>query len=165
MGSTGRATRRSAGILLFRRDPDLSVLIAHTGGPFWARRDLAAWSIPKGEYGDDEPARAAAAREFTEELGLPVPDGPWLDLAEIRQKNGKYVRCWAIEADLDPDTVVPGTFELEWPPGSGSVRQVPEIDRVAWFRVDDARPRLFAGQQLFLDRLQEMLDEPPASAG
>jgi predicted NUDIX family NTP pyrophosphohydrolase len=157
VASSQRTVRRSAGLLLFRRQPALSVLIAHTGGPFWARRDLAAWTIPKGEYGDDEPVRDAAAREFSEELGLPVPAGEWLDLGEVRQKNGKLVQAWAIEADLDPASIVPGTFELEWPAGSGSLRQVPEIDRVQWFTPDEARPRLFTGQQAFLDRLIELL--------
>lgn len=149
--------RRSAGLLLFRRVPQLEVLIAHTGGPFWAKRDHGAWSIPKGEYLDDEAPSVAAAREFTEELGVAVPDGDWLELGEIRQQNGKHVLAWAIEADLDPAGIVPGTFPLEWPPGSGQVRQVPEVDRVHWFTPDEARPRLFAAQQTFLVRLEELL--------
>lgn len=151
--------KRSAGLLLFRRVPHLEVLIAHTGGPLWARRDLAAWSIPKGEHDDEEPPNVAAAREFVEELGLPVPAGDWLELGEVRQKNGKLVRAWAIEADLDPATMHPGTFSLEWPRGSGTILQVPEVDRVQWFRPEDARPRLFSGQPAFLDRLAELLGE------
>ena len=157
--------KRSAGLLLFRRVPHLEVLIAHTGGPLWARRDLAAWSIPKGEYDDQEPPNIAAAREFVEELGLPVPAGDWLELGEVRQKNGKLVRAWAIEADLDPATIQPGTFPLEWPRRSGTILQVPEVDRVQWFRPADARPRLFSGQPAFLDRLTDLLGEitDPAS--
>lgn len=153
--------RRSAGLLLFRRRPQFEVLIAHTGGPLWAKRDIAAWSIPKGEYAEDESAQAAAAREFTEELGLPVPAGEWLDLGEIRQKNGKQVHAWAIESDLDVDSIAPGLFELEWPPRSGRFQQVPEVDRVEWFTPDEARPRLFAGQPELLDRLAELLERQP----
>lgn len=152
------SVRRSAGLLLFRRRPQLEVLIAHSGGPLWAKRDAAAWSIPKGEYDGDEPARAAAAREFAEELGVPVPSGEWLDLGEIRQKNGKQVHAWAIEADLDVASIRPGLFELEWPPRSGRFRQVPEVDRVQWFTPDEARPRMFAGQSELLDRLVELLE-------
>jgi predicted NUDIX family NTP pyrophosphohydrolase len=102
----------------------------------------------------------AARREFTEELGLPVPDGPMLPLGEIRQRSGKVVTAWAIEADLDPSTVTPGTFELEWPRGSGRMVETPEIDRVAWWTLDEARLRMVAGQQLFLDRLTEQIDRP-----
>ena len=157
--------KRSAGLLLFRRVPHLEVLIAHTGGPLWSRRDLAAWSIPKGEYDDEEPPNTAAAREFVEELGLPVPAGDWLELGEVRQKNGKLVRAWAIEADLDPAAIQPSTFSLEWPRGSGTILQVPEVDRVQWFRPEDARPRMFSGQPAFLDRLADLLGEitDPAS--
>jgi predicted NUDIX family NTP pyrophosphohydrolase len=129
------------------------VLLAHPGGPLWARRDLGSWSVPKGEYGDDEPPLAAARREFTEELGLPVPDGPEVALGEITQRNGKIVTAWAIEADLDPATIVPGTFDLEWPPRSGRVQAVPEIDRVAWFSLTEARARMIEAQRPFLDRL------------
>lgn len=148
--------RRSAGLLLFRRDPDgLRVLIAHMGGPLWAAKDERAWSIPKGEHADDEPALDAARREFAEELGLPAPDGPTVDLGEVRQGSGKRVRCWAIEGDLDPAAITPGTFELAWPPRSGRTIVVPEVDRVAWMTLDEAGPRLVAAQQAFLDRLAE----------
>ncbi|MEP6853668.1 MAG: NUDIX domain-containing protein [bacterium] len=146
--------RRSAGIMLFRGRPDgLQVLLAHIGGPFWATRDVGAWSVPKGEYTDQEPALDAARREFTEELGLPVPDGELHELGEVMQKNGKRVTAWALEADLDPDTIVPGTFVLEWPPRSGRMSEVPEIDRVQWFAVEEARPRMIVGQAALLDRL------------
>lgn len=129
------------------------MLLAHPGGPLWARRDLGAWSVPKGEYGDDETPIAAARREFAEELGLPVPDGPETALGDITQRSGKIVTAWAIEADLDPATIVPGTFDLEWPPRSGRVQAVPEIDRVAWFPLDAARERMIEAQRPFLDRL------------
>jgi predicted NUDIX family NTP pyrophosphohydrolase len=152
------AGKRSAGILLFRRTRGLpEVLLGHMGGPFWARR-VAAWSVPKGEYEPDETPVAAARREFEEELGLPVPDGPLVELGEVRQSGGKLVTVWALEADLDPDTVVPGTFEMEWPPRSGRWETFPELDRVAWFELPDARERIVGGQQPFLDRLQQLLD-------
>ena len=147
------AVKRSAGLLLFRRRSALEVLLAHPGGPFWSRRDAGAWSIPKGEYDADEAPLAAARREFLEELGLPAPDGPLIPLGEVRQPSGKLVTAWAVEADLDPTVIVPGTFELEWPRGSGRIRTIPEIDRVAWFALDEARVRLAEGQRPFLDRL------------
>lgn len=150
--------RQSAGLLLFRRDPDaLRVLIAHMGGPLWAKKDERAWSVPKGEHGDDEAPLDAARREFTEELGLPAPDGEAIDLGEVRQRSGKRVRCWAVEGALDPQSIVPGTFELAWPPRSGRTIVVPEVDRVAWMTVDEARPRLVAAQEAFLDRLVDAL--------
>ena len=147
------AVKRSAGLLLFRRRAALEVLLAHPGGPFWARRDAGAWSIPKGEYDADETPLAAARREFLEELGLPAPDGALIPLGEIRQPSGKLITAWAVEADLDPAAIVPGTFELEWPRGSGRVQTIPEVDRVAWFPLDEARLRIVEGQPPFLDRL------------
>lgn len=113
--------KRSAGLLVFRRTTDggVEVLIGHMGGPFWASREQAAWSIPKGEYEPDEAPEAAASREFLEELGLPAPEGAWLDLGEARQRNGKLVTVWAVEGTLDPAGIVPGTFTMEWPPRSG----------------------------------------------
>jgi predicted NUDIX family NTP pyrophosphohydrolase len=147
----------SAGLLLFRRQPELQVLIGHLGGPMWSRRDEAAWSIPKGEYGPDETALDAARREFTEELGLPVPQAKLIDLGTVRQSGGKQVSVWAAEADLDLGQVVLGTFELEWPPRSGRIQQFPELDRLAWCTPEEARPRLIAAQRAFLDRLAEHL--------
>lgn len=148
------ATKRSAGILLFRRTTGrVEVLIAHMGGPLWARKDEAAWSVPKGEYEPGETAEAAARREFQEELGLPVPAGTLVDLGEIKQSSGKIVTVWAIEGDLDPAQVVPGTFTMEWPKGSGVQREFPEIDRAAWFDLGTARDKLVKGQREFLDRL------------
>ncbi|MET8694578.1 NUDIX domain-containing protein [Streptomyces bauhiniae] len=153
---TVRATKRSAGLLLFRHtDRGLEVLLGHMGGPFWATKDEGAWSVPKGEYEADEPAWDAARREFQEELGIAPPDGPALPLGEIAQRNGKIVTAWAVEADLDPTTVAPGTFTMEWPPHSGRVQEFPELDRVAWFTPEEARPLMVSGQGTFLDRLAE----------
>ncbi|MFC8916985.1 NUDIX domain-containing protein [Streptomyces sp. NPDC047821] len=148
--------KRSAGLLLFRTpDGRLEVLIAHMGGPMWASRDAGAWSVPKGEYTDDETPEAAARREFVEELGLPVPDGEPVPLGEARQASGKIVTVWAVEGDLDPAAVVPGTFTMEWPRGSGRMGEFPEVDRVAWMTPEEAAPRLVSGQQVFLERLAE----------
>jgi predicted NUDIX family NTP pyrophosphohydrolase len=149
--------RTSAGLLLFRHtDGGLEVLLGHMGGPFFARRDAGAWTVPKGEYvADEEAAWDAARREFQEELGLPPPDGQAVALGEVKQTNGKVVTAWAIEADLDPATVVPGTFRMEWPPKSGQEQEFPELDRVAWFALDRARSVIVTAQTTFLDRLAE----------
>ncbi|RSS60661.1 NUDIX domain-containing protein [Streptomyces sp. WAC06614] len=150
--------KRSAGLLLFRRhEGAVEVLLGHMGGPYWAHKDARAWSIPKGEYGPDETPRDAARREFTEEIGLPPPDGPYLPLGEVRQSNGKLVTVWAVEADLDPALMVPGTFTLEWPPGSGRTEEFPELDRVAWCVPEVARNRLIAAQVTFVERLLAQL--------
>ncbi|MET9480676.1 NUDIX domain-containing protein [Streptomyces sp. NPDC006638] len=152
--------KRSAGLLVHRvTDTGVAVLLGHMGGPFWAGREDAAWSIPKGEYGPEEPAEAAARREFQEELGLPPPEGPWTPLGESRQRGGKIVTIWAVEGELDPALAVPGTFTMEWPRGSGVLREFPEIDRVAWFALPEAARRLVAGQRVFLDRLADLLAE------
>ncbi|MFD9738608.1 NUDIX domain-containing protein [Umezawaea sp. NPDC059074] len=149
--------KRSAGILLYRRtDETTEVLLGHMGGPFWAKKDDHAWSVPKGEYLDDETPEAAARREFQEELGLPVPDGDLVELGEVKQSGGKVITAWALHADLDPADVVPGTFELEWPPKSGQVKEFPEVDRVAWFTVEDARTKIVKAQAALLDRLLEL---------
>ena len=149
--------RTSAGLLLFRHTGEgLEVLLGHMGGPFFARRDAGAWTVPKGEYEpDSEAAWAAARREFQEELGLPPPDGEAVPLGEVRQTNGKVVTAWAIEADLDPATVVPGVFAMEWPPKSGRTQEFPELDRVEWFGLDRARAVIVKAQAAFLDRLAE----------
>jgi predicted NUDIX family NTP pyrophosphohydrolase len=153
--------RRSAGMLVFRRRrrAGLEVLLAHPGGPFWARRDLGAWSLPKGEYPPDEDPVDAARREFLEELGLPAPSGRLLPLGEVRQAGGKVIIAWAVEGDLDPAAIVPGTFELEWPRGSGTTRSFPEVDRVGWFPLVEARERILSGQRELLDRLEARLAE------
>ena len=149
--------RTSAGLLLFRHTDDgPEVLLGHMGGPFFARRDAGAWTVPKGEYEpDSESAWDAARREFQEELGLPPPDGEAVALGEVRQTNGKVVTAWAIEADLDPATVVPGLFTMEWPPKSGQMREFPELDRVEWFGLDRGRAVIVKAQAAFLDRLAE----------
>ncbi|WP_431954779.1 NUDIX domain-containing protein [Actinacidiphila sp. bgisy167] len=157
----GKAVRRSAGILLFRGASSGApeVLLAHMGGPFWSTRDAGAWTIPKGEYEPDETAEAAARREFLEELGLPVPEGELLPLGENRQPNGKIVTVWAVEGDLDTGLVVPGTFSMEWPRGSGRIREFPEVDRASWFPLGPAaHEKILTGQRTFLDRLRRMLD-------
>ncbi|MEV8546695.1 NUDIX domain-containing protein [Streptomyces sp. NPDC051572] len=148
--------KRSAGLLLFRHtDRGLEVLLGHMGGPFFARRDAGAWSVPKGEYEPDETAWGAAQREFQEELGIAPPDGEAIGLGEVRQSNGKVVTAWAIEADLDPAAMVPGTFRMEWPPKSGQVQEFPELDRVEWLSVERAREVIVTAQATFLDRLME----------
>ncbi|HYD74516.1 NUDIX domain-containing protein [Ramlibacter sp.] len=144
----------SAGLLMFRRPAGgLQVLLAHPGGPFWARRDEGAWSLPKGEVGEGEDVFAAALREFEEETGC-SPSGPFIDLGEVRQKSGKRVRAWAFEADFDPARLRCNLFEIEWPPRSGQRRQFPEIDRAEWFTLDAARRKLLAAQHPFLERLE-----------
>lgn len=153
------AVKRSAGILLFRRTArGIEVLLGHSGGPFYANRDAGAWSIPKGEYGPDERPFDAACREFAEELGLPVPAGEPRPLGDVVQKNRKIVTAWAVEGDLDPADISPGTFSMEWPPGTGRMQQFPEIDRVAWFSLAEASDRMIARQQGFLPRLEEVAD-------
>jgi predicted NUDIX family NTP pyrophosphohydrolase len=152
------AGKRSAGILLFRRaGGQVEVLLGHMGGPFWQRKDAGAWSVPKGEYEPEEDPVAAARREFEEELGLPVPAGELIELGDVRQTGGKVVTVWAVEGDLDPDDVVPGTFAMEWPKGSGRLQEFPEVDRVAWLGLDEAREKLVTTQRAFLDRLAERL--------
>lgn len=145
---------RSAGLLLHRRGPEgVEVLIAHMGGPFWARKDEGAWSIPKGEYTDGEEPLAAALREFAEELGRPAPEGPTIALGEFRQAGGKRVSVFAREADLDASDVRGDTFEMEWPARSGRRQSFPEIDRAEWMPIDRARTRLVTGQVPALDAL------------
>jgi predicted NUDIX family NTP pyrophosphohydrolase len=152
----------SAGLLLFREGPQrgVEVLLVHPGGPYWARKDDGAWSIPKGEYEPGDDAAARAEVEFEEELGRAAPPGPRADLGEIRQAGGKRVHAWAVRGDFDADTVVSNTFELQWPPGSGEVRTFPEVDRAAWFSLDDARVKLLSGQRPLLARLRELLEHP-----
>ncbi|MFI7103118.1 NUDIX domain-containing protein [Streptomyces sp. NPDC050161] len=153
------AGKRSAGLLLYRvGGSGVEVLLAHMGGPLWARRDAGAWSVPKGEYVPPEEPQAAARREFEEELGLPPPGGRYLPLGDTRQAGGKTVTVWAVESDLDPALIVPGTFEMPWPRGSGTLRSFPEIDRVEWCTPDVARGRLVAGQRVFLERLADRLE-------
>ena len=149
---------RSAGLLLHRRGADgIEVLIAHMGGPFWAKKDDGAWSIPKGEFDEGEEPLAAALREFAEEIGRPAPDGPTTALGEFRQSNGKRVTVFAREADLDASDVRSNHFEMEWPPRSGRVASFPEIDRAEWMTLDRARTKLVKGQVPALDALAVLL--------
>ena len=155
---TDKSGRTSAGLLLWRRrDGRLEVLLAHQGGPFWAKKDLGHWTIPKGEVEPGEQLEAVARREFAEETGHDPPDQPLVELGEITQKSGKLVLGWAVEGDLDPSTAVSNTYEMEWPPHSGVVQAFPEIDRVEWFELDEARRKLKAAQVPFLDRLEAAL--------
>jgi predicted NUDIX family NTP pyrophosphohydrolase len=160
MATTTRP-RRSAGLLVHRRDGDgrVEVLLGHMGGPYWARKQERAWSVPKGEHGSDEEPLAAARREFGEETGLPVPGGPLRPLGTVRQSSGKEVTVWAVEGDLDASAAVSNTFSMEWPRGSGRLRDFPELDRFAWVELDTARGLMVAGQVAFLDRLLEHLGD------
>jgi predicted NUDIX family NTP pyrophosphohydrolase len=151
-----RPKPQSAGLLLYRiRDGRPEVFIGHMGGPFWARKDEHAWSVFKGEYDDSEEPLAAARREFQEETGSPPPDGPVIDLGEVRQSSGKRVTAWAVEGDFDPATLKSNTFDVEWPPNSGQWRAFPEVDRADWFDLETAKTKLVKAQAAFLDRLAE----------
>ncbi len=154
----------SAGLLVYRRRAGrgpgraagaLEVLLVHPGGPYWTKRDDGWWSIPKGEVAEGEDELAAAEREFAEELGVPAPLGPRSPLGEVVQKSGKRVRAWAVGGDVDVSVVDGGTFEIEWPPRSGNRRSFPEVDRAAWYTLDEARVKLLPGQLPLLERLAE----------
>lgn len=148
----------SAGMLLYQVDGGvLRVLIAHMGGPFWAKKDERGWSVPKGEYAVDEDPRAAAAREFEEELGSPLPAGELVDLGTVRQSSAKSVTAYALDAAFDATDIRSNTFEMEWPPRSGTRRSFPEVDRAEWVDCATARVKLVAGQVALLDRLLEHL--------
>ncbi len=156
--------KRSAGILLFRRSGgELEVLLVHPGGPFWARRDAGAWSIPKGEVGAGEDERACALRELEEETGAAFADAAehdLLSLGEVRQKSGKVVVAWALERELDADAIVCSTtVELEWPPRSGRAQTFPEVDRAGWFALDAAREKLLPAQAPLLDRMTDLVGQ------
>lgn len=154
------ATKRSAGILLYRIVAgELQLLLVHPGGPYWAKRDLGAWTIPKGEYEDGESPRDCALRELGEELGAPPNLDPeaLIDLGAVRQKSGKVVEAWAGEGEFDPNELRSNTFPLEWPPRSGAQRQFPEVDRAEWFDPDQAREKIIAAQAELIDRLVERL--------
>ena len=155
-GGRGHRThppRRSAGVLLYRDSVDSpAVLLAHMGGPMWTRRERA-WTIPKGEYGDDEDPLAAARREFAEEFGSPVPDVDLVPLGDVRQSGGKVVTAWAGEADFDAASIVSNTVEIEWPPRSGRRITVPEVDWAQWLPVEQARDVIVSAQAAFLDRI------------
>lgn len=156
------AAKRSAGILLYRfEDGAPRVLLVHPGGPYWTRRDLGAWTIPKGEYEDGELARDCALRELGEELGAAAPAlevEALLDLGAVRQKSGKVVEAWAAEGEFEPAQLASNTFKLEWPPHSGNEREFPEVDRAEWFDPEQARRKMLAAQVELLDRLLEHLE-------
>ena len=151
--------RRSAGILLYQQVAEaVLVLLVHPGGPFWRRRDLGAWSLPKGECEAGEEPEAAARREFTEETGY-APQGVLHPLGEIKQRGGKIVTAFASADNFDTATLLSNTFEMEWPPGSGRIQSFPEVDRAEWFTVPEARERIVIGQQPFLDQLEHLLSK------
>jgi predicted NUDIX family NTP pyrophosphohydrolase len=149
--------KRSSGILIYRRRGNaLEVLLAHPGGPFWKKKDLGSWTIPKGEHGDDEDPLAAAQREFAEETGVDL-SGEFIPLGSVRQAGGKIVSAWAVESNLDASAVHSNTFTMEWPPRSGRMQEFPEIDRAQWFSMEDARAKILASQGEFLDRLKSQV--------
>lgn len=153
----GIMAKQSAGLLLYRlRGEQTEVLLVHPGGPFWRGKDAGAWSIPKGELEAGEDPLEAALREFAEETGV-RPDGPFVSLDPVRQKGGKVVRAWAVEGDLDPAKLASNTFELEWPPRSGRRQSFPEVDRAAFFELDEASRRINPGQAPLLDQLKHQL--------
>lgn len=141
---------------MYRRRQHLEVFLVHPGGPIWAKKDLAAWTLPKGEYLDDEEPLAAAIREFREETGF-TPGEPYLDLGTIQQSNGKLVHAWAFEGDCDPAQLISNTCEIDWPPRTGRKLTIPEVDRGAWFTLEAARNHIFKGQQPLLEALQQEL--------
>src|SRR3954471_19294962 len=154
------AVKRSAGILLYRRrDGDIEFLLVHPGGPYWAKKDAGAWSIPKGQIEDEEEPRACAIRELEEELGKAPELDPeqLIELGSIRQRAGKVVEAWASEADFDPAALASNTFAMEWPPRSGAQQEFPEVDRAEWFDLEKAREKILPAQGEFLDRLLERL--------
>ena len=152
--------KQSAGILLYRvRDGAVEVLLVHPGGPLWAKKDLGAWSIPKGEYGPGEDPLACALREFQEETGHLLPEDGLLELGSLTQRGGKVVSAWAAPGDLDAAAITSNTFTMEWPPRSGRQRTFPEVDRAGWFDPDTARQKLLGAQAVLVDRLLTLLAE------
>jgi predicted NUDIX family NTP pyrophosphohydrolase len=150
--------KRSAGILLYRgKGRDLELLLVHPGGPFWAKKDLGAWSIPKGEYEAGDDPLAVARGEFEEELGSPAPAGEAIELGELAQPSRKVVTAYAIEGDFDVGTLSSNRFEMEWPPKTGRLQYFPEVDRAEWFSVEEARDKILPGQRPFIDRLIELI--------
>src|SRR5207302_1233686 len=147
--------KKSAGLLVFRKQDKrgIEVLLVHPGGPFWQNRDEGAWTIPKGEFTDDEDPLAAAKREFEEETGAAPPDGDYIPLKTITQKNGKLVHAWAVEGDFDLTQVRSNTFSCEWPPKSGRMQEFPEVDRAEWFAPEVAKRKVFSGQPALIDEL------------
>jgi predicted NUDIX family NTP pyrophosphohydrolase len=162
---TATRARTSAGLLLFRSGASgvLEVLLVHPGGPFWAKKDDGAWSIPKGELDGDKDALSAARREFAEETGF-APEGQFVELGAIKQPGGKVVHAWAVKGDFDPGALVCNTFEMEWPKNSGHLKSFPEVDRAAWFDIATAGRKILKGQAPFLDRLMNALGQSACGA-
>jgi predicted NUDIX family NTP pyrophosphohydrolase len=151
--------KQSAGLLMYRRrNRRLDVFLVHPGGPFWAKKDLGAWSISKGEYGEGEAPLQAAIREFHEETGF-TAQGNFLELGAVQQSGGKVVSAWAFEGDCDPGDLISNRCQLEWPPRSGRRIEIPEVDRGGWFSISEAREQILKSQEPFLDRLSRMLGE------
>jgi predicted NUDIX family NTP pyrophosphohydrolase len=151
------ARKQSAGILLYRfRDSELGIFLVHPGGPFWAKKDAGAWSIPKGEFAADENPLAAAKREFAEETGCAI-DGNFVELPPVKQPGGKLVYVWAVEGDCNAESIKSNLFTLEWPPRSGKRKEFPEVDRAGWFDLKLAKEKILKGQLVFLEQLQRML--------
>ncbi len=149
--------KRSAGLLMFRKARSgIEIFLVHPGGPFWEKKDLGAWSLPKGEYAEGEEPLSAARREFEEETGIRI-EGEFLPLGDLKQPSGKVVRAWAVEGDLEPAQVRSNLFSMEWPPKSGKTQQFPEVDRGEWFPIQEARSKILNGQIGFLDRLLEIV--------
>lgn len=156
--------RQSAGLLMYRRrNGVLQVLLVHPGGPFWAKKDAGAWSIPKGEFSGDENALMAARREFEEETGF-LPAGRFVPLTPIKQPSGKVIYAWALEGDLDATAIRSNTFTMEWPPQSGNHQEFPEVDRAAWFTIEAAKEKIIRGQVDFIDELQRIIETDPPEA-
>ena len=150
--------KKSAGILLFRfANSKLEVFLVHPGGPFWINKDLNSWSVPKGEFADDEEPLEAARREFEEETGIALPEADFIPLVPVSQKSGKQIYCYACMGDLDPVKIKSNTFEIEWPPKSGSKKSFPEIDRGEWFAVPEAKRRVIEAQTGLIDQLIDIL--------
>jgi predicted NUDIX family NTP pyrophosphohydrolase len=150
--------KQAAGILLYRRGAKgLEVLLAHPGGPLWARKDYGSWTLPKGQFTDGELPLDAAKREFEEEMGS-KPGGTFVPLGTLKQPSGKVIHAWAAESDFDVTTVKSNLFAMEWPPKSGRMGEFPEVDRAGWFSIEEARLKILKGQQPFLDRLLALLD-------
>lgn len=152
-------SKRSAGLLMFRRSSPLEVFLVHPGGPFWQKKDAAAWTIPKGEYEPSEEPLAAARREFHEETSFTIA-GEFLPLGEITQASGKIVTAFAVEGDCDPTRLVSNTCQVEWPPRSRRMIEIPEVDRGAWFSIAQAHQKIFTAQRPLLDRLEKLLSAP-----
>lgn len=150
--------KQSAGILLYRLNKKgPQVLLVHPGGPFWAKKDMGAWSLPKGEFAEDEEPLVAAKREFSEETGMPVPDGELTPLGTTKLSSGKVIHAWAVKGDMAASAIKSNTFELEWPPKSGVTQEFPEVDKAAWYLLDEAKVKIHRGQLPFIEKLAEHL--------